>query len=95
VTTFNPETINASLQAATRLRQAGINTSLYNDSNTRLGEQIGYASAKGIPFVVIAGPDEVAAGNVTLRKLGKTAKDSEQKVVALDEMVEILREWMG
>lgn len=88
VTIFSADTMTASLEAATRLRQAGIYTSLYYDSGARLGEQIGYASAKGIPYVVIAGPDEVAAGNVTLRKLGKTAKESEQRVVALAEMVD-------
>jgi len=93
VTVFGPETVSLSLQAATTLRQAGINTVVYSETSGRLGDQIGYASAKGIPFVVVLGPDEAAAGNVTLRKLGKTAQDSEQQTVALGDMVKTLTEW--
>jgi histidyl-tRNA synthetase len=93
VTIFNADTANDSLKAATMLRQAGIRTTTYFDLDARLGEQIGYASAKGIPFVVILGPDEIAAGQATVRRLGETREESEQRVVPLPGLVDALRNW--
>ena len=48
-----------------------------------LGKQLKYAAAKGIPYAVIIGPDEAAAGIATLRDLGT----GEQKQVAQGELV--------
>jgi histidyl-tRNA synthetase len=93
VTVFGPETAGESLKLAARLREAGINTALYFEAEDSLRDQIGYASAKGIPFVVIMGPDEIAAGQATVRRLGKTAKDSEQRTVPLKETAEAIRSW--
>jgi histidyl-tRNA synthetase len=93
VTVFSPETASDSLKLATQLRRAGINTALYFEAEDSLRDQIGYASAKGIPFVVIAGPDEIASGEATIRKLGETAKDSEQRTVPLAEAAEAIRSW--
>ena len=93
VTVFDAGTQAASLQAATALRQAGIRTSVFYDIETRLGEQLGYASTKGIPFVVIIGPDELADGVATVRYLGKAKSDSEQRVVPLAELVEVILNW--
>lgn len=93
VTIFNAETVGDSLQLATQLRQAGINTTMYYDPEARLGDQIGYASAKGIPFVLILGPDEIAAGQVTIRKLGQTRKDSEQRTVLLGDAANAIKQW--
>ncbi len=93
VTTFSRETAAASLQTAARLRQAGINTTVYFEADDRLGTQIGYASALGIPFVVILGPDEIAAGTVTLRKLGKTREDSAEQTIAQTDLPEAIRAW--
>jgi histidyl-tRNA synthetase len=93
VTIFNAGTADDSLKAATMLRQAGIRTTTYFDPDARLGEQIGYASAKGIPFVVILGPDEIAAEQATVRRLGETREESEQRVVPLPGLVDALRNW--
>jgi histidyl-tRNA synthetase len=35
----------------------------------RLGRQIRYADARGIPYVAILGGDEIAAGTVTVKDL--------------------------
>jgi histidyl-tRNA synthetase len=94
VTVFGPEMVGASLEAATLLRREGIKTSLYFESSDRLGDQIGYASAKGIPFVVIVGPDEAATGQVTIRKLGVTAQQSEQRSVGREEAANLIRSWV-
>ena len=50
------------------LRAAGINAEVWYDADG-LGKQLKYAAAKGIPFALIAGPDEVASDVVTLRDL--------------------------
>jgi histidyl-tRNA synthetase len=93
VTVFNSETMAESLKIVTELRLAGINSSIYFDPGDRLGDQIGYASAKGIPFVIIIGPDEVAQGLATIRLLGETRRDSKQRTVPFDEVVDVLLDW--
>jgi len=93
VAIFNEEVVDAALELGVRLRQAGINTTVYYDYDVRLGDQLGYASAKGIPFVVIVGPDEVKRGEATVRRLGETRKDSEQRTVPLDEVAQTIRGW--
>ena len=68
VTVFNQDTRAASAQVADSLRQAGINTELYLASR-KLGRQFQYADRKGIPLVVIVGPNEVEADIAKLRRL--------------------------
>lgn len=68
VTQFNPGLVTESLKVARELRQVGLNTEMYFE-NDPLGDQIRYALKKGISYVVILGPDEVAAGQVTIRNL--------------------------
>jgi histidyl-tRNA synthetase len=50
----------------------------------RLGKQLRYADRKGIPYVLILGPDELAAGQVVLKELASGEQDaySEEEVVA-------------
>lgn len=68
VTVFSPELMHESLRLITELRNGGLRCELYYDADP-LGTQIRYALKKGIPFVAIVGPDELAAGQVTLRNL--------------------------
>lgn len=93
VTSFAKEMVNASLALATQLRRAGIGTAMYFDYEDRLGDQIGYASAKGMPYVIILGPDEWAAGQATIRRLGQTAEESEQRTVRLDAVADTILSW--
>ena len=93
VAIFNEEVVEAALRIGTDLRRAGINTTVYYDYEVRLGDQLGYASAKGIPFVVIVGPDEVKRGEATVRRLGATRKDSEQRTVPMEKVAETIRSW--
>lgn len=69
------------LQFATELRNAGLRVELYPESPTDDGKKVGdkqfkYASARGIPFVAVIGPDELAANEVTVKNLktGNQAK---------------------
>ncbi len=73
VTVFGPQTLPDSLQLVADLRNAGLRCELYYDADP-LGAQIRYAVKKGIPFVAIAGPDELAAGQVTVRDLRRKSQ---------------------
>jgi len=83
VTVFNQATRGASMRIAEGLRQAGINTELYLPSR-KLGRQFQFADKKGIPVVAIIGPDELAAGEVKLRRLA----DGSETTVASSGAVE-------
>ncbi len=88
VTLFDKAQLSASLQVANELRKAGLNTEFYFE-NDPLGDQIRYALKKGVPFVVIVGPDEVAAGQVTIRNLPL----NEQRTVERGTMAESIKDW--
>ena len=61
------------LALARLLREKGIATEVYLEPK-RLGDQMKYASNKGIPWAVIAGETEIAKGTVTVRDLGMRAE---------------------
>ena len=88
VTQFDKNMVDASLSMAKTLRKAGLKTELYFEQNS-LGDQIRYAGKKGIPFVVILGPDEVAADQVTVRNLIQ----KEQMTVGQNEVVKLIEQW--
>ena len=46
-------------------------------------KQMSYANAKQIPFVVLAGENEMAAGKVTLKNM----ESGEQTLVTVEELV--------
>ncbi len=95
VTVFDADTVGASLKLATALRREGLNVSLYFDYHDRLGEQIGYAAAKGIPFVIILGPDEIHAGQATIRALGETRAEGDQRTVPFEDVAQVIRGWQA
>ena len=68
VTLFAPETLAQSFAVANELRKAGVRTEVYAEPK-ELRNQLTFANKKGIPVVVIIGPDEVARGEVVLRDL--------------------------
>ncbi len=70
VTRFDEGSTAAAVGLAARLRAAGIRTEAYVELD-RLGDQIRYAVKRGIPAVAIVGPDETAAGTVTVRDLAR------------------------
>jgi histidyl-tRNA synthetase len=82
LTLFNDELYPQTLALAARLRQAGISTEQILEP-TRLGKQFRYADRKGIPYVAILGPDELAAGKVVLKDLatGQQQAYSEEEII--------------
>jgi histidyl-tRNA synthetase len=75
------------LATASALRAAGIPTEVYLGGE-RMGEQLGYASSRGIPYAVLRGPKEKEQGVVTLRDL----QTREQAAVPEGDLVAVLRE---
>lgn len=75
------------LPAVARVRQVCIRTELYPDA-VKMKKQMSYANAKQIPFVALAGENEISQGKFTLKNM----LTGEQKMVTVEEMVEELKE---
>jgi len=69
VTIFREDLLPASAKLVNELRTLGFNSEMYLDPSEKLARQIKYADKKGVPFVVIIGPDEVGNGTVTIKNL--------------------------
>jgi histidyl-tRNA synthetase len=82
VTLFSADLYPQTLALASRLRQAGINAEQFLEP-VRLGKQFRYANRRGIPYVAILGPDEVAGGVVVLKDLatGQQQAGSEEELI--------------
>ncbi len=84
VTVFSPELLNNSLDLALRLRLNNINTELYPEP-VKLDKQLKYADAKGIPYVAIIGPEEIASNTVKLKNMST----GEQKCLPEQELISL------
>ena len=67
-------------------RAAGINTEMYPDK-AKMKKQMSYANAKAIPFVVLAGDNEMVENKVTLKNM----ETGEQKLVTTEELIAIVK----
>ncbi len=85
LTHFDAASPQAALPLLAELRAAGIPSELYPDAK-KLGVQFKYADAKGIPLVLIMGPEEVAQGVVKV----KIMQSGEEKVLPRAEVVAAL-----
>ena len=63
-------------------RAAGIRTEIFPDK-AKMKKQMSYANAKNIPFVVLAGENEMAQGEVTLKNM----ETGEQTLVTAKELI--------
>ena len=63
-------------------RAAGIRTEIFPDA-AKMKKQMSYANAKQIPFVALAGENEIAAGKLTLKNMAT----GEQTLVTPDELI--------
>jgi len=68
VTTMDAGLTNEYLQLAAQLRRAGVRTEIYLGS-ARVGKQMKYADALGIPLVILIGSDESARGVVQIKQM--------------------------
>lgn len=70
------------LPIARAARAAGIRTEIFPDK-AKMKKQMSYANAKNIPFVVLAGENEMAQGKVTLKNM----ETGEQTLVTAEELI--------
>lgn len=91
VTIMGRAVLPQTLALARDLRTAGLNTEVFTQLNKKLGDQLKYADRKGFPIVVIAGEDELARGDVTLKHLAS----GEQVTVRQDELAAAIRSRLG
>jgi histidyl-tRNA synthetase len=66
-----------------KVRAQGVRAEMYPDA-AKMKKQMSYANAKQIPFVVLAGESEMAAGKVTLKNM----ETGEQTLVTAEEIAE-------
>lgn len=85
VTVFDESLYRTSLKIANRLRKEGFNTEYYLKEE-KLDKQLKYADSKGIPFVLIIGPDEERKNVVTVKNL----IDRKQETLNLTSFIEKL-----
>ena len=71
------------LPIAAKVREAGIRTEIFPDA-AKMKKQMSYANAKQIPFVALAGENEIAQGKVTLKNM----ETGEQSLVTAEEIID-------
>ena len=70
------------MPAVSKARGAGIRTEMYPDS-AKMKKQMSYANAKHIPFVALAGENEMNEGKFTLKNM----ETGQQKLVTAAELI--------
>ncbi|WP_235784018.1 His/Gly/Thr/Pro-type tRNA ligase C-terminal domain-containing protein [Nonlabens tegetincola] len=65
-----------------RFRESGIKTELYPDA-AKMKKQMGYADKNNIPFVILAGENEIATGKLTLKNMIEGSQES----LTIDEII--------
>ena len=83
VTIFDQKTRSYSLQTAQQLRRKGVSVEIYPEPD-KLGKQFKLADQKDIPWVIVAGPEELEAEQVSLKNL----ESGQQEQLTLEEAVE-------
>ena len=74
------------LPAVAKAREAGIRTEIFPDSS-KMKKQMSYANAKQIPFVALAGENEMTAGKLTLKNM----LSGEQQLLDIEEIINIVK----
>lgn len=87
VSVFSPDLLKKSVSIAEELRSNNINTDINLDADLKLEKQFKYADKKGIPYVVIIGPEEVKNNVVKLKDM----KTGAQTNLTIEELVKKLR----
>ncbi len=82
ITFFDSSTLAKTVEVANLLRKENISTMFYPDPS-KLDKQLKYADKKGIPYVIIVGPDEVEKNVVKLKNM----KTGQQEEVTVNELV--------
>ena len=74
------------LPIVAKAREAGVNTEIFPDS-VKMKKQMTYANAKNIPFVALAGENEIKEGKITLKDM----VTGQQRCLSPVELIEIVK----
>ncbi|MBR4897307.1 MAG: histidine--tRNA ligase, partial [Prevotella sp.] len=74
------------MPAVAGARDAGIRTEIYPDAS-KMKKQMAYANAKQIPFVALAGENEMNEGKLTLKNM----TTGEQQLVTIEELIATIK----
>jgi len=85
VINFGDDELPQLMNITRTLREAGIATELYPDA-VKLKKQFSYADARNIPVVIIAGSNEISAGQATVKNM----KTGEQTTVSLSSLASFI-----
>lgn len=75
------------LPAVAKARAAGIRTEIFPDSS-KMKKQMSYANAKQIPFVALAGENEMKDGKLTLKNM----LTGDQQLVDAEQLINIVKQ---
>jgi histidyl-tRNA synthetase len=87
---FDPKDAPHALRLAARLRDAGLRVMTYPDGD-KIGKQIKYADARGIPYIAILGGDEIGNGTVTVKDLANQTQTTYDQAAAGAAILEGLK----
>ena len=87
VTLWNEQSESDALALAAALRRERLRVDVYPERD-KLGKQFKYASSRNIPFVIVVGDDEQAAGTVTVKDMRR----GEQQTIARSESPSFIRQ---
>ena len=87
VTVLSKDSLDALLSITQSLRKAGLKVDLYPTTD-KLDKQLKYADRKGIPYVIIQGPEEVSKNVVKLKDM----KAQTQEDLTLEALIDKLTE---
>ena len=73
------------LPVVKKLRDAGIRTEMYPES-AKMKKQMSYANTKQIPFVAMAGENEINEGKFTLKNM----TTGDQQLVTVEQLIDLL-----
>lgn len=82
LTLFDENSIKDTIELRKILLDKGYSVELYLKPKDKLSKQLKYADKKGIPYVIIYGPDEISQGLVTLKDL----KKGTQKQIKINDL---------
>ena len=86
VTVYSEEMRPYSIRAASSIRSAGIPTQLVLDRAGKIGKQFKTADQAGIPWVLVIGPDDLAAGTVSLKHLPTGNQENVSLIRAIEKI---------
>jgi len=81
IVNFGEKETEYSLKIIDILRSMGVMSELYPDS-AKLKKQMSYADSKKIPFIIMAGDEEIRSNNMTIKNMSS----GEQKKIPLGEL---------